>query len=110
MTTFITIGYGDRAGYDQTDSAVRDEAHSHDARMRESGIVMGIAGTPVQVRNHDGVRVSISEGPYLRSELPIAGFSIIEADTLDDAVDIAAKAPCAVAQGVVEIWPLEDAG
>lgn len=107
MPTFITIGYGDQAGYDQTDPAVRDEAHDHDARIRESGVVMGIAGSPIQVRNHDGAGVATSEGPYLQSELPIAGFSIIEAETLDDAIDIAAKAPCAVAQGVVEIWPLE---
>lgn len=109
MATFITIGYGDRAGYDRTDPAIRNEAHSHDSRMRERGVVMGIAGTPIQVRNHDGVNVAISEGPYLRSELPIAGFSIIEADTLEDAIGVAAKAPCAVAQGVVEIWPLEAA-
>ena len=28
MPTFITIGYGDREGYDRTDAAVRDAAHT----------------------------------------------------------------------------------
>lgn len=107
MATFIAIGYGDRAGYDQTDPAVRDEAHQHDARLREGGVVMGIAGTPVQVRNHDNAQVLTSEGQFLNSELPIAGFAIIEADTLDDAVNLASRTPCAVAHGVVEVWPLQ---
>lgn len=28
MPTFITIGYGDAAGYEQTDPSVRDAAHA----------------------------------------------------------------------------------
>jgi hypothetical protein len=44
---------------------------------------MGIAGEPVQVRNHDGAGVDRSEGPFLRSDLPIAGFAVIEAATLE---------------------------
>ena len=62
MPRFVTIGYRDGAGYDRTDAAVRYAAHAHDARLQESGVQMGIAGTP-----------------------------------------------CAVAHGVVEVWPLEEA-
>lgn len=107
MATFITIGYGDRAGYDRTDPTIRDEAHRHDAALVERGVVMGTAGTPIQVRNHDDGEVVTGEGPYLRSGLPVAGFAIIEADSLDEAVALASKTPCAIAQGVVEVWPLQ---
>ncbi len=31
------------------------------------GALMGIAGEPVQVRNHDGAGVDTSEGSFLRS-------------------------------------------
>jgi hypothetical protein len=68
---------------------------------------MGIAGRPVQVRNHDGAGVDASEGPFLRSDLPIAGFAVIEAPTLEEAVALVSKTPCAVAHGVVEVWPLQ---
>jgi hypothetical protein len=51
MAKFITIGYGSREGYDRTDFAVRNAAHAHDQRLREMGVLMGIAGPPVQVRN-----------------------------------------------------------
>lgn len=107
MATFITIGYGDQAGYDGTDPEVRNRAHEHDAVLRSRGVVMGVAGEPVQVRNHDGAGVRTTGGAFLRSEPPIAGFAIIEASSLEDAIEMVSETPCAVAQGVVEVWPLE---
>jgi hypothetical protein len=68
---------------------------------------MGIAGEPVQVRNHDGAGVDRSDGPFLRSDLPIAGFAVIEAADLEEAVRLVSGTPCAVANGVVEVWPLK---
>lgn len=107
MSTFVTIGYGDQAGYEQTDPSVRDAAHEHDERLRARGAVMGIAGQPVQVRNHDGAGVESVAGAYLRSDLPIAGFALIEAASLEEAIALASGSPCAIAQGVIEVWPLE---
>lgn len=107
MATFITIGYGDRAGYERTDLSVRDAAHAHDARLQAGGASMGVAGSPVQVRNPDGTGVQTTPGPYMRSGLPIAGFAVIEAATAEEAAQLVAGTPCAVAHGVVEVWPLE---
>src|SRR4029453_18963500 len=44
MPTFVTIGYGDRDGYDRTSPDVRTEAHAQDARLRTAGADMGVAG------------------------------------------------------------------
>jgi hypothetical protein len=107
MPSFVTIGYGDSAGYDRTDPAIRDAAHRHDESLRARGALIGVAGQPVQVRNPDGAGVDTSEGAFSRSDLPIAGFAIIEAATLEEAVSLVSKTPCAVAHGVVEVWPLE---
>lgn len=107
MATFITIGYGDEAGYAATDPAVRDRAHAHDSDLQAIGARIARAGTPVQVRNTDGAGTERSEGPFLQASLPVAGFGIFEADTLEQAVAMAAGTPCAVAHGVVEVWPLE---
>ncbi|OXM74914.1 MULTISPECIES: YciI family protein [Amycolatopsis] len=106
MGKFITIGYGDSAGYERTDEAVRAAAHEHDSRLRAGGVEMGIAGQPVQVRNHDAAGAQVTPGPYLRSDLPVAGFAIIEADSVEEAARMVAGTPCAVAHGVVEVWPL----
>lgn len=106
MARFVTIGYGDQAGYDRTDPAVRDEAHAHDARLLAAGARAGRAGPPVQVRNHDGKGTTVQAGAFMSAGLPLAGFGIIEAETIDEAIELAAGTPCAVAQGVVEVWPL----
>ncbi|BBH69577.1 hypothetical protein ACTI_62620 [Actinoplanes sp. OR16] len=108
MPKFITIGYGDQAGYDRTDPAVRDRAHAHDQRLIAAGAQTAIAGEPVQVRNHDGAGVRVEKGPFGSAPLPLAGFGIIEAASLQEAIDRVAGTPCAVAQGVVEVWPLRD--
>jgi hypothetical protein len=109
MPKFVTIGYGDQEGYDRTDAVVRDEAHAHDARLRAAGVDMGIAGSPVQVRNHDGAGVIVESGSFMSSALPVAGFAIIEAATIEEAAQLVSKTPCAVAHGVVEVWPLREA-
>lgn len=107
MPRFLTIGYGDRAGYDATSRAVRDAAHEQDARLAADGAVIGMAGRPVQVRNPEASGIETKTGPFMKAELPVAGFALIEADDLDDAIRKASGVPCAVAHGVVEIWPLE---
>jgi len=43
----------------------------------------------------------------MHSSLPVAGFAVAEAATMAEAVEIVSRTPCAVAHGVVEVWPLE---
>ena len=109
MPKFVTIGYGDQEGYDRTAAAVRDAAHAHDAKLLEDGVLMGIAGIPLQVRNPNAAHLETTNGPFMTSSLPVAGFAIIEAANLAEAIDIVSRTPCAVAHGVVEVWPMEEA-
>ncbi|MBB6095843.1 hypothetical protein HNQ60_004734 [Povalibacter uvarum] len=108
MAKFITVGYGDEKGYERTDSAVRNAAHAHDASMKAGGALIGMAGPPVQVRNHDDASLQTAPGAYMRSSLPIAGFAVIEAEDMQEAIALVSKTPCAVAHGVVEVWPLQE--
>lgn len=62
---------------------------------------------PVQVRNPEGQALETIEGAFLSAGLPIAGFAVIEADNLDHAIELVSQTPCAVAHGVVEVWPLQ---
>src|ERR1700728_357764 len=108
MPKFVTIGYGDRKGYDSIEASVRNAAHAHDARLLDAGAIVGIAGTPVQVRNPDAAKIETKNSPFMTSSLPVARFAIIEAKNLEESVTMVSKTPCAVAQGVVEVWPLEE--
>lgn len=106
MATFITIGYGDQAGYDRASDECKRAAHARDDELRAAGALIGIAGDPVSVRNPDGAGVRIEPGSFLSSTLPIAGFAVLEADDLDAAIERVSQTPCAMAHGVVEVWPL----
>ena len=106
MPTFLTIGYGSSAGYEATAPALRDKAHAHDAWLASQGAVIGAAGTPTQVRNPECSGVTTTSGAFLRADLPLAGFALLEAASLEEAVERVARTPCAVAHGVVEVWPL----
>ena len=108
MARFVTIGYGDEAGYERTAQKVKDRAHGVDEAMREAGAVSGMAGKPVQVRNHGDAGTTTEDGPFMNSGLPVAGFGLIEAADLDEAIAMVAGTPCAVAYGVVEVWPLDE--
>lgn len=106
MPQYLTIGYGDRAGYERTPQDQRDKAHAQDRALVASGARMGIAGAPVQVRNPEGAGTEVLNAPFLASDLPVAGFALIEADSLEAAIDQVARTPCAICYGVVEVWPL----
>jgi hypothetical protein len=107
VARFVTIGYGDQAGYERTAQEVKDRAHGVDEAMREAGAVSGTAGKPVQVRNHGGAGTTTEDGPFMTAGLPVAGFGLIEAADLDEAIAMVSGTPCAVAYGVVEVWPLD---
>jgi hypothetical protein len=108
MPKYVTIGYGDQAGYEKTPEALRSAAHAQDKKLQDDGAVMGIAGTPVQVRNTCGAEVKTETGAFMFSRLPVAGFAIIEADDIRQAIEMVSQTPCAIAYGVVEVWPLEN--
>lgn len=106
MPRFLTIGYGDADGYERTPETVRAAAHQQDVRLVAEGAIMGIAGSPVQVRNPEGAGIETTNGPYMSSALPIAGFAVIEAANLEEAIKKVSGVPCSVAHGVVEVWPI----
>ena len=109
MAKYLTIGYGDRSGYERTPQSLRSAAHEQDSKLREGGAVIGIAGTPVQVRNTLGEQVETKTGAFMSSDLPIAGFAVIDAEDVSTAIQMVAQTPCAIAYGVVEVWPMEGA-
>jgi len=61
------------------------------------------------VRNWDK-SLEIAEGALVHHDLPLAGFSVIEAESLDEVIELVSNTPCARARGVIEIRSLWDFG
>ena len=58
------------------------------------------------VRIRDG-RTQVLDGPFAETKEVLAGYNIIEADSLDDAVAVAAEFPWAQT-GCIEVRPIRD--
>lgn len=87
----------------------------HDARLKASGKVsmIGSLGMPHQFRTlrADAAGVSVSEGPYAETAEPFGAFFIVDADSIDDAVEIARLHPGThlghMMKGGIEVRPIE---
>ena len=60
--------------------------------------------TTVRVRNG---RVTVTDGPFAETKEQLAGFYLVEANDLDEAIEIAAKIPPA-REGSIEVRPVRE--
>ena len=105
---FLCLAYGDEDGWNSLSDAEKQEALSHDTVIRERGNFVSpvsLAVTSVRNWNHN---LEVVEESYAVRKLPLAGFSVIEADSLDEVIALVANTPCAVARGVIDIRPLDE--
>ena len=80
-------------------------------KLTESGkLLAGQALQPVQtattVRVRDG-KVSVTDGPFAETKEQLAGFYLIDARDLNDAIQVAAKIPPARV-GSIEVRPIRE--
>jgi hypothetical protein len=76
---------------------------------REQGKVVGgnelaAATSATQVRVVDGETV-VTDGPYAETKEQLGGYYMLESDSIDEAVELAAKIPGA-AHGAIEVRPV----
>lgn len=106
---FLCLAYGDEAGWKRLSASEKDEVLAADAVVRARGDLMSAVRPEVStVTNWDG-SIRLSDTPYAQHALPLAGFSVIEAETLDEVLRLVAKTPCARAEGYIEIRALWEA-
>ncbi len=79
--------------------------------LRQSGALVAAealqpieTATTVRVRNG---RVSVTDGPFAETKEQLAGFYLIDARDLNDAIQVAAKIPPA-REGSVEVRPVRE--
>jgi hypothetical protein len=81
------------------------------AGFRKSGLLLAAeALEPVQtaatVRVRNG-RVTVTDGPFAETKEQLAGFYLVEAKDLNEAIQVAAKIP-PVREGSVEVRPVRE--
>jgi hypothetical protein len=88
-----------------------DECMAYDDSMRKSGICHASeallpvkTATTVRVRNG---KISTVDGPFAETKEQLAGFYLVEARDLEDAIQIASKIPPAEV-GCIEVRPIRE--
>jgi len=71
----------------------------------DGGAPLKEAGTGTTVRMQDGRR-RVQDGPFAEAKDQLGGFMILECESLDDALEWAARCPAA-ATGAVEVRPMD---
>lgn len=87
-----------------------DESLAYDETLRKHGHFIAAqalesveAATTVRLRNG---KVSITDGPFAETNEQIGGFILIEAQDLNEAIQLAAKIP-AIRLGGIEVRPIK---
>lgn len=102
---FLCLAYGRVEDWSALPEARRAELLAQDEVLRQRGALVAVVGEPTVVRAWDGPITTSSE-PYASGAAPLVGFSIVEAEDLDEAVRLVGSTPCAVARGAIEVRPL----
>ena len=106
---FLCLAYGNERDWHALSEERQRELLAQDDVLRRRGALVSTLGDPTVVRAWDGAP-STSAAPFVRGDAPLVGFSLVEADDLDEAVRLVAGTPCAVARGAIEVRPLVDPG
>lgn len=103
---YLCLAYGDEKDWKALTKSEQDALLAQDEVLRKRGdLVAAVQPTATTVRAWDGAPAT-TDGAFADSRLPLAGFCIIEAADLNEAVQLVALTPCARAKGAVEVRPI----
>ncbi|MEU1196648.1 YciI family protein [Streptomyces sp. NPDC005813] len=91
------------AARDPRFASYADEVRGHGVPRSGARLRPPADATTVRVRGNE---VLLDDGPFTRSEQYVAGFDIVEAADLDEAIALASRHPAALDGGSVEVRPV----
>jgi len=103
---YLCLAYGAEEDWKALTKEEQDGLLAQDEALRKRGTLMAAVETTVTiVRAWDG-KPTRTNGAFAVSEVPLAGFSVIEAADLNEVIQLVANTPCARAKGAIEIRPI----
>src|SRR6266446_2544508 len=103
---FLCLAYGAEKDWKALTTSEQNALLAQDEVIRRRGATMAAVQNAVTtVRASDGAPVT-TNAAFAESDVPLAGFSIIEAADIDEVVRLVAGTPCARAKGAIEVRPI----
>jgi hypothetical protein len=105
---YLCLAYGSEKDWKALTKSEQDALLAKDEVLRQRGdFLAAVEPAATTVRAWDGTPTT-TDGPFAHSPVPLAGFCIIEAADLNEAVQLVAQTPCARAKGAVEVRPIAE--
>jgi hypothetical protein len=103
---YLCLAYGHERDWLALSDGERKELAANDEIIRERGDDVAVLGPAITVRAWNRTPETTDEA-FARGDAPLVGFSIIDADDIDEVIRLVSGTPCAVAKGAIEIHPIE---
>jgi hypothetical protein len=111
---YMALIYGDHEAWDGASPADKErtygayrafaeEASSRGAMQGGDELQSPTTATTVRVR---GDETLVTDGPFAETKEQLGGYFLLECESLDEAIELAAKIPAASNGGAVEVRPL----
>ena len=112
MLVYTDTALMDAVPDDEFDTLMRG-CFEHADELHAQGMLLGSqqlepAATARTIRTRNG-RTTFSDGPFAETKEMLAGFNVLEADSFEEAVRIAAEFPWS-RTGSIEVRPIRDMG
>jgi hypothetical protein len=99
---YMLLIYGDGGELHQEYVRLRDDLRSEGKLVGAERLAQASSATTIAVRDGDTL---VSDGPFADTNEALGGYYLIDADSLDEAIEWAARIPAA-RTGKVEIRPV----
>ena len=101
----LCLAYGDEDGWNSLSEGEKQEVLAQDTVIRDRGNLMAAVQTQVTSVRNWARHLDVTAVPYAQPTLPLAGFSVIEAGSLKEVIELVANTPCARARGAALVGP-----
>ena len=107
---YMLLIYANDDGWDALSEAEQSAIHQEYMDIQADPRAVGgnqlqPSATATTVRVENGKPLN-TDGPFLETKEELGGFYLVEADSLDDALEVAARIPAARRGGAVEVRPV----
>jgi hypothetical protein len=111
MANYLIMIYDNETEWAHTDASVAEDVSRQHAKFAQAngavlrgGARLGDSATATSIRRLSDGTVSLTDGTFAETKEVLAGYYVIEAGDLDEAIDIAKQVPARF--GGIEVRPI----
>jgi hypothetical protein len=103
---YLCLAYGDENDWKKLTRIEQDKLLAQDQVVRDRGNLVAAVGQEVMTVTAPAGEAEVNWQEFAELPQPLAGFSIIEAEDIEEVISLVKGTPCPHANGAIEIRPI----